>query len=119
MEKLSNIVKSIKELSNVIILIVGISGAISSAAFFVLDYRYDQRYLKLLELTTKLDPLYISIASAAEQQRIKRIIELDQKIFKLEYDENVLKRENKTLDPFDATTLSKYRKDIFILQKIK
>jgi len=109
-------VENLKNLSTILAFVILISGLFSSTAFFYLDYRNDQRYLKLVEITTKLDPLYISIASAKAQQRIEDIGDLEEKIFKLRFKQNTLAKEGKHLEPFDAAILEQYKDELKVLQ---
>lgn len=115
-DKNLSFIDNLKNLSTVLTFIVMISGMFSSAAFFYLDYRNDQRYLKLVEITTKLDPLYISIASAKAQQRVEDIRELEKNIFKLRFKQNTLVKAGKKLEPFDAAILDQYKDELKALQ---
>ena len=115
-DKNLSFVENIKNLSTGLAFIVLISGIFSSAAFFYLDYRNDQRYLKLVEITTKLDPLYISIASAKAQQRVEDIRELEENIFKLRFKQNTLAKTGKILEPYDAAVLEQYKDELKALQ---
>jgi len=109
-------IENLKNLSTVLAFVIMFSGLFTSAAFFYLDYRNDQRYLKLVEITTKLDPLYISIASAKAQQRVEDIRNLENKIFKLRFRKNKLAKHNKFLEPFDAAILEQYKDELKSLQ---
>lgn len=113
--KEKSFVQNIMDASTIIAFIFMISGAFSSAAFFYLDFRNDQRYLKLVEITTKLDPLYISIASAKEQQRIEDIRNIRKQIFDLEFKRNTLAKQGKTLEPYAATILSQDKEELAAL----
>lgn len=115
-DKSKSLVSNIRDASAILTFIVMITGMFSSTAFFYLDYRNDQRYLKLVEITTKLDPLYISIASAKAQQDIEDVTELEDKIFRLRFKKNELKNENKKLEPYDAALLSKHIDELNFLQ---
>lgn len=109
-------VDNLKNFSAVLAFIFMISGAFSTVAFLYLDYRNDQRYLKLVEITTKLDPLYISIASAKAQQRVEDIRDLEDKIFKLRFNRNTLAKSGKKLEPYDSAILEQYKDELKALQ---
>jgi len=115
-DKSKSFIENIKDIATILTFIFMISGLFSSVAFFYLDYRNDQRYLKLVEITAKLDPLYISIAAAKAQQRVEDIRDLEQKIFQLRFKKSSREEKGRKLDPYDSALLEKFKDDLLVLQ---
>ena len=88
-----------------------ISGLMSTGVFYYLDARNDQRYLQLMEIGTKLDPIYVSIESYKEQQRVKEIRDLENEIFELDF-----KEKDSGLSPLETALLSRRKSELLTLQ---
>lgn len=101
-----------KSLAGIIALIVALNTVTGAVVFYYLD----ARYLQLLEIAAKLDPIYVSIDSYKEQQKAEEIRVLGDKIFMLTFQKSKLESEGKILSPFDATLLLRYESQLLTIR---
>lgn len=110
--------KQIKEFAAVITFIISIMGMFSTVVFIILDNRNDERYLQLLEISTKLDPIYVSIESYKEERRLKEIRTLENAIFNITYEIGELARKKppQTVSSLDLALLGRHKQQLLALQ---
>ena len=111
-------IENVKGIIGIVSFVIMMCGMFSTAAFFYLDDHNDQRYLKLLEISTKLDPIYVSIDSYKEQHRVEEIRILEDKIFNIEFKKSTLasKSPPRLLEPLDSALLGRYKSQLITLR---
>lgn len=110
--------ENVRQILIIFTFIILISGIMTSIGGFYLDYKNDQRYLQLLDIASKLDPIYVSITSFNEKIRQADITTLENKIFDLEFKQSELAAQTPklSLPPYEYAVLGRYKSQLKRLQ---